>query len=470
MILADDRYEQKDIPYAAENETLPYSLATMSSRKGGAFLLATIIVAVGLWTYQRIFSQPELTQIDASINLSRVSPAFTDPDELRRLIDQYESRTGEFTTPSDYLSLGALYLEAGRTTGDLSRYQAAEDAYRKADELRPQDVSGRLGIARAQFAVHDFIAALATVEGVLEQAPERIDALLIRSDVRLAIGDLEAAAAALSVVASQFPDSPAVQVRQAELAWLYGDHDTARTLAQAAVTGSASLIPRGRSWYENFAARIFFDTGDLLAARRFSDLAAEHDPESILTNLMQGQITAAEGDVDGAISFYQRAAEVVPEPSTLASLGDLYILLGDDEAADRQFDTAETIIDLARSLGTAYDRQAVYFLADHDRNPGLAIELAQAELAFRSDPQAHDAYAWALHTAERYDEARLASDRALANGFRSAPALFHAGMISAALGEVDRAIGELMQALAINDQFDPIQAEAARSMLSSLRG
>lgn len=432
--------------------------------------MATIIVALGVWTVQRVFSEPDVGTLDSSINLSRVSPAFTEPDELKRLIDQYEGRTADFTTPSDYLSLGALYLEAGRTSGDLNRYLAAEEAFRKADELRPADLSGLLGVARAQFAVHDFVGAMATVESVLDTSPERVDALIISADLKMAVGDLERARSALSAVVAQFPDSPAVQVRQAELAWLNGDHASAQRLSAAAVLGAGDLVPRGRSWYENFAARVAFDTGDLPAARRYADLAASHDPDSILTNLTLGQVTAAEGDIERAIAFYQRAADTVPEPRTLANLGDLYTVLGDEAAADRQFDTAEAIIGLGRSLGTAYDRQAVYFLADHGRSTDLAIELAEAELSFRNDPQAHDAYAWALYSAGRLGEARAASDLSMAGGFRSASTLFHAGMISADLGDTVRAIDELTRALAINDRFDPVQAGVARNLLLSLGG
>ncbi len=112
----------------------------------------------------------------------------------------------------------------------------------------------------------------------------------------------------------------------------------------------------------------------------------------------------------------------------------------------------------------------MYFLADHRRSTDLAIELAETELRFRNDPQAHDAYAWALYSTGRLAEARAASDLSMVGGFLSAPTLFHTGMISAGLGDTVRAVDELTRALALNDRFDPVQAGVAQNLLLSPGG
>ena len=46
---------------------------------------------------------------------------------------------------------------------------------------------------------------------------------------------------------------------------------------------------------------------------------------------------------------------------------------------------------------------------------------------------------------------------------------FHAGMISAALGERARAAAELQRALDISPQFDPLLAAEARATLEEVR-
>jgi Flp pilus assembly protein TadD len=82
----------------------------------------------------------------------------------------------------------------------------------------------------------------------------------------------------------------------------------------------------------------------------------------------------------------------------------------------------------------------------------------------------HDAHAWALHRNERDAEALAAIDRALSLGGRDARFHFHAGMISRALGDVDRARRELATALGINPEFHPLDAPRAREVLAELGG
>ncbi len=443
---------------------------SMTPRRSVAFLAVTLLLAAGLWVGQRVFNSTPPAPLDGMILLSRVQPAFLAPEELRRLVILYEERISEFTTPSDYLSLGGLYMEQARTTGDLERFLAAEAAFEQAARLQPEDLAGRIGVARARLALHRFEEARNTIDEVLATAPERPDALVVSGDISLAVGDLAAARSAFAAVDAQVPESPAVQVRMAQLTWLVGDHQRAFDLAAAAVAGSEALVPRGRAWYESFAGSIAFDVGRLDDARRLAELAAQHDPDAVLTSLTLGRVDAAEGDLDGALALFRRAADRIPEPATLAMLGDLHLLRGETEEAQVQYDTALAIVGLGQAQGAVYDRQAVYFLADHGLEPDLAVTLSQNELQLRSDPLAFDAHAWALYSAGLFEDARRFSDQALEDGFRSAPALFHAGMISVALGDDARAERELRAALAINDRFHPLQAIDARRELDRLTG
>lgn len=366
---------------------------SMTPRRSVAFLAVTLLLAAGLWVGQRVFNSTPPAPLDGMILLSRVQPAFLAPEELRRLVILYEERISEFTTPSDYLSLGGLYMEQARTTGDLERLLAAEAAFEQAARLQPEDLAGRIGVARARLALHRFEEARNTIDEVLATAPERPDALVVSGDISLAVGDLAAARSAFAAVDAQVPESPAVQVRMAQLTWLEGDHQRAFDLAAAAVAGSEALVPRGRAWYESFAGSIAFDVGRLDDARRLAELAAQHDPDAVLTSLTLGRVDAAEGDLDGALALFRRAADRIPEPATLAMLGDLHLLRGETEEAQVQYDTALAIVGLGQAQGAVYDRQAVYFLADHGLEPDLAVTLSQNELQLRSDPLAFDAHA-----------------------------------------------------------------------------
>jgi tetratricopeptide (TPR) repeat protein len=179
-------------------------------------------------------------------------------------------------------------------------------------------------------------------------------------------------------------------------------------------------------------------------------------------------VAAATGDFSAAIEAYEAASAIVPDPVTLAALGDLYALTGDAAAAEDRYATVGAIATLAGANRQAYNRAYAQFLADHDRDVALALSLAEQELEVRKDPVGYDAYAWALYRNGRFPEARAASETALAAGGRRAVMLYHAGMISAALGDADRALAELQEAMALNAGFDPLQARTAAEAIEAL--
>ena len=104
------------------------------------------------------------------------------------------------------------------------------------------------------------------------------------------------------------------------------------------------------------------------------------------------------------------------------------------------------------------------------RDPELAVELAEADAATRSDVGAHDTLAWALHHAGRHEEAATAIGQALAIGTRDAELLYHAGAIAAATGEAGAARAHLEAALELNPYFHPQDADRARDLLDELGG
>jgi tetratricopeptide (TPR) repeat protein len=138
------------------------------------------------------------------------------------------------------------------------------------------------------------------------------------------------------------------------------------------------------------------------------------------------------------------------------------------ELARRQYATVQATAKLARANGSVYDRQLVLFYADHSVHRREALRLASRELEVRRDVHGWDAYAWALFADERYSEARVASDRALALGTPDANLWYHAGMVSAALSDRDRAVAELRRALSLSPVFDPMQSARARATLADL--
>jgi tetratricopeptide (TPR) repeat protein len=172
--------------------------------------------------------------------------------------------------------------------------------------------------------------------------------------------------------------------------------------------------------------------------------------------------------VQEAVNLYEKAVEVLPQPDALAALGDLYRLSGRADKADTEYGTVEVIATLAKLNQQIYNRLLALFYADHDIHVDEALQLAETELQVRKDVFGYDAYAWALFKSGRFREARLASDQALAQGTQDAKVLYHAGLISKALGDAGRARDELHRALALSPRFDPLQAPRAHAALATL--
>jgi tetratricopeptide (TPR) repeat protein len=118
--------------------------------------------------------------------------------------------------------------------------------------------------------------------------------------------------------------------------------------------------------------------------------------------------------------------------------------------------------------GQLYNRQLALFYADHDLKPDEAYTLAAREYEARPDIYGADALAWTALKAGKLTEAQAAMKEALKLGTRDAKLLYHAGLIARAAGDKASAENYLKRALALNRQFDPLQAPFAQQALAEV--
>ncbi|HZC84335.1 MAG TPA: tetratricopeptide repeat protein, partial [Rubrobacter sp.] len=86
----------------------------------------------------------------------------------------------------------------------------------------------------------------------------------------------------------------------------------------------------------------------------------------------------------------------------------------------------------------------------------------------RPSIHAADALAWTLYKTGNYKEAQKHSSEALKLGTRDPLKLFHAGMISKALGQRERAREYLQQAVDLNPHFSLLYSDDAAASLKAL--
>jgi tetratricopeptide (TPR) repeat protein len=400
------------------------------------------------------------------------APSKTSQSEIDRLIHAYEERAKTTPNVSEYTLLGELYVTKARSTGDVATYARAEESLERALAIAPEYTEAQSLLASVRFTTHDFVGALQLANEVLTEKPRDFGALAVAGDAQLELGRYEEAKAIYARLSRLLPGTPAVDVRVARFAWLTGEVDEAlRHAAQATSSARRSgIFGAGLAWYQCFEARIHLDRGDYDEAARLYESARKAAPDYHVALAGLARARAAQGRILAAISLYESAIRIVPEPDYLAALGDLFAVRGQEQPAQEQYDTVDVVAKLAEINRQVFNRQLAVFYADHQINPAAAVELAASELTVRKDVYGYDAYAWALYRNERFKEAREASDEALALGTPDARLLYHSGLIWAALGNDELARTDLERALQISPRFDPLHARVARRTLSSLGG
>lgn len=368
-----------------------------------------------------------------------------------------------------YTKLGEAYVRQARETGDISAYQRAETALRRALEIRPDDLDASAGLATVLLAQHDFAGALTVAKQVYAADPGATQALAIIGDASLALGDYDAAREAYGRLAD-VATGASVFSRLSHLAELRGDPNRAIELMQQAEEGAArkARSVEAVAFYRLQLGALHFNTGRSDEAEEWYAAALEIFPGYAPALAGLGNVEVARGNYERAIAYFERSVAVVPQPAVLAALGDVYARVGNDEAARKQYETVEFIGQLAEINRVVYNRELVLFYADHGIRTEKAVELALAELAVRKDIYGYDAAAWALHAAGRTAEAAPLAEQALSLGTQDARLLFHAGMIAYDLGHSREARSYLERALEINPHFSVLYEEAALRTLRAL--
>jgi tetratricopeptide (TPR) repeat protein len=419
---------------------------------------------------------PEVSVVAGSVGAPTTDQAGGSPaqqrtseQEVERLIHAYEDRVATNPDPLEFTLLGQLYLQRARTTGDVASYEQAETALERALGMYPTDPEAGTLLATAHFSMHDFAGALTIAQDIYDRDPTQLPALAVVADAEQELGDYDAATRTYEQLATEVPHAPGVEARLARSAFLHGSSDRAASLAAQAFADASDQGSFGSelAWYRTLQGQIALDSGDYDQGLRFYRDAVRIAPDYHVGRAGLARALAATGALRGAIANYRKAIDLVPQPTYLAALGDLYVATSQPAKAAGPYATVRAIATLGAVGRQVYDRQLALFDADHDRRIAEAIRIASASLERRHDIYGYDTYAWALYRAGRYAEARDAMDQASALGAQDARLFFHAGMISTALGDERRAIRELTQALTISPEFDPLLAPVARRTLAS---
>jgi len=362
--------------------------------------------------------------------LLRVPSASDEAAESRDVIGFLERRIRHDPGDADvYSRLAGLYLQRLRETGALEDLGLALHAAHASLDAVPavRNTDGLTSLALGEFASHEFGPARDHAQQLA-----RLDytgtPYAILGDALAELGDYGQAEQAYRQMQQRSGvASENVVTRMARLAQLHGDNAGAeRNFSQAiALELSRNEPSRERlAWfYWQLGDTAFFSGGYATAQTNYQDALTAY-PNYFRALASLGRLQAARGDFAQAISNYQAAVNLLPDPTFVAELGDLYRLSGQGVEARRQYGLVEFIGHLSKLNGVMYNRQLAMFYADHDIKTQEAYLDAKREYGVRRDILGADALAWTALKAGKIREAQAAMKAALRLGTRD-PRLFY---------------------------------------------
>ena len=372
------------------------------------------------------------------------------------------------TDPTDadaQRDLGFALLQRVRETADPSLYAPAAEAFDTARRLAPDDAQVLAGIGGLQLGKHQFADALETGRQAVAMSPNLAAARAVVVDALVELGrydDADAAAAEMLAVRADL----STLARVSYIAELHGKLDVALTAMQQAAA-TAGLAPENVAFVDALLGNLLVATGDSRAAADAYARALTLVPAHAPSLAAEGRLAVGAGDLHGAMSLFQRAADILPLPEYVIALADAQQAAGRTDDAARNIKLARAEIQLFQASGVIVDVDLALFEADHG-DPTAALAFAKEGYAATPTVRAADAMAWALHRLGRDTEAKKRSDEALRLGSRDPLLRYHAGAIAAALGDVTTARRDLDLALAADPGFSATGAAEVRRILDSL--
>lgn len=369
--------------------------------------------------------------------------------------------------PRGFNLLSSAFMQKARETGDFALNSRAEAALKQSLTLRSDNYDAIKLQAKLLLTYHRFSEALETAKRAQIIRPEDHDVYGALTDALVELGAYQAAVQSAQKMVDLRPETSSYS-RVSYLRYLHGDTQGAVVAMRAASEAASPQDPESMAWCRVQLGKELINAGELRDAEREFDRALYFFPDYHAALAAKAYARFMAHDPEQTLEFYKRAQQRVPLPDYSIALGDLYMKLGQESEARKQYELVEFIERTGAAQGT-YSRQLALFWANHDQRLDDALTIAQRERRARWDIYTCDVLAWCLYKKGRLAEAKASIDEALRLGTRDPLMLYHAGMIANGRGERSAAAAYLKKALEINPSFDIQDADIAKRTLDSIK-
>jgi tetratricopeptide (TPR) repeat protein len=406
-------------------------------------------------------------------SLPTAAPVVADYRDRDKLVAFWEKAVGE-KHRGDMLSprsLAGQYLQRYRERGDIGDVLRAERAAKQSLAAQPiGNIGGELELAGVYLTLHRFHDALAVTRDVERWDAGDVSMYPREASLDMEIGDYARAAHQLDAVPGRSRDDEwrVVESRYLELTGHLSEARPLLATAGAYVNANFDAPAQSRAWYFFREGEMAFEAGDNDAALADERKATEIFPNYADAYRSLARFECALHDWQNCLKDAITSANVIPYPETLGYEADAQRALGQAAAALQ----TDALIRTVERIGNAQrisDRLLAIYYSEHHLYPADAYAIARRELAVRDDIFTEDTLAWAAAADDRWDVARSAIAKATRLGTENALLEYHAGAIAEHFGDAAAARKHYERALALNPQFHPVYAGAARDALARMR-
>lgn len=357
-----------------------------------------------------------------------------------------------------WILLGRAWARKARRTKDPGYWLNVDACAKVVFEREPKHRMARQLAAMVQLEQHAFADAKDAAEQLLLEDSDDLEALGLKSDAALELGQFDTALQAAQKMVDIKPNLPSY-ARAAHLRWLQGDSNAAKSIYKAAFDARDPRDPEPYAWILTEAALIFWHEGDIEGADKGFDKALEAFSDEPSALLGKARVALAKGDSKQALEFANRALAISGTAEAYWISSDAKILAGDTKGAD---EAAEKLV----AIGQKSDKRTLAaYWATKNKNIDEALKLAKEEANIRQDIHTRDVLAWVYYRKGDFKAARKESDEAMAHGTKEPILLYHAGAIRLAQGEKKDGESLIREALKMNPHFDSTSSAEAKKLV-----